>query len=479
MKDEKELHVREQGAAAIVNAFNSSRLDSLSIELGLQDVAFQEGIREIEVVRTFIGDPLHILGSDSTKHGEVAEHIEVGIRRAFDALRQRPFSATFDGVGRTAPEDYKIDGQDVQSKFINGARNSLAHIIEHIEKYNYWGKDGQYYHIPKDQFEQIELAYKGMTPDGLSAASAEKLRSKVQEILDRSGQPFDEIIRPGSYEYREVQLGVAPKTLDHEEARVTTEQENLKAEINAQHQPNLGEAAQSAACAGVLAAGLNLGYGIYKKHKDGRSIFELTDSDWKELGLDSAKAGAGGAVTGFAIYGLTNVAGMSAPLAGAITSTARGIYTQIDLYRSGKLSQGSLVDNSMTLGSEAGIVAICAVIGQGAIPIPVLGSILGSIVGKFASQIMKDKLGEDSKALVKQIEDQTNSALAKLDYQYQVVVSRFMAEFDVLENLLALAFDPQSNHRMVEISITIAEKLGVPKAEIIRDEQQLDDFMMS
>lgn len=460
-KPKADLHVREQGIASVIEGLNSSRIESLAIDLSAQDSALQVAFREVSDARAFIAEPNHILGRMNTKHGEVAESIELAIRRADDALHQRDFSASFDGIGRLAPADYKIDGDEVQSKFINGSNNTIRKVIEHLDKYPFWGKDGEYYQIPKDQFEQVSRAYRGEPIEGFSTSSVEKIRSKVQEVVERTGKPFEEIIRPASIAYPESQLGVASKTLDGVEAKVSVQQESLKAEIRIEHEPSLKEAAQSAALAGALAAALNLAYGLYKKQKEGRSVFELTKADWKDLGLDSAKAGAGGAVTGLSIYGLTNYAGMSAPLAAAIASTARGVYTQIDLYKKGQLSQGELIDNSMALASEAGIVAICAVIGQTVIPIPVLGSILGSVVGKFISQILREKLGKASLKLIQRMEDDMTVYLAKLDAKYQQLVAKFMAEFDELGDLMALALDPAHNECVAKLSIELAEKLGV------------------
>lgn len=74
-------------------------------------------------------------------------------------MHNQKADATFEGVGRTVAADYKVHGVDVQSKYINGANNSLSHVLKHMKDYkgNYeaFGKDG-YYVIPKDQYEQIK-----------------------------------------------------------------------------------------------------------------------------------------------------------------------------------------------------------------------------------------------------------------------------------------------------------------------------------
>ena len=474
-----DLHVREQSIAAVIDTLNVVRQDALIRALDDQDLAFQEAVNQINGVRDFINDDSHILGSATTKHGEVAEHMEVGIRRAYDAFFQRDFSATFDGVGRLAPEDYIINGVDVQSKYINGARETLKHVRDHFDKYSYWGESGEYYHIPKDQFDIIHSAYEGHVQGGISSATAEKIRNQVQEICNLTGKSFDEMIRPGLFDYREVQLRVAPLTLDREEADLRSMNDGIKDGQFEAHQPSIEDATEGAAWAAAVAAGLNFGYGIYKKHKSGRSVFMFTASDWKDVGLRAGSAGAGGAVSGVAIYGLTNYADMSAPLAGAVASTARGIYTQIDLYKAGKLSHGALIDNSMALGCEAGIVAMCAVGGQFAIPIPVLGSVVGSAAGRFLAGILKDRLGDSSKSLINELDRRTTAALSQLDEKNREVANQLFAEFSAIDDLLLIAFDLKLNRRLAEVSIELAVMVGVSDDQIIRDQNSLDEFMSS
>ncbi len=477
MNRQSDLHVTEQAAAEIVGILNVERMQNLVEKIHTQDEAFRIALEEINRVREFIGTPEHILGRLDTKHGEVAEQMEVGIRRAFDALNQRTFSAAIEDFPRMGPVDYQIDGTDVQSKYINGAKKTLDHIRDHLERYPWFGDNDGFYHVAKDQYAQIEMAYRGITPEGLSDASAQKLRDKIQEAIDKTGRPFDEIIRPGSYKYSEVQLGNAPKAVDRDEQNIRRTQNETRNRIEEQHQPSFAEAVEGAAIAGVVAAGLSLGYALYKKQKAGKSVFDLNADDWKEMGIDSAKAGGSGSVTALAIYGLTNFTEMPAPLAGAIASTARGIYIQIRLYQTGKLTEGQLIDNSMALGGEAGIVALCSVAGQAVIPMPILGGVIGSIVGKFISKIATDFLGKSGEALANAIKHRTDAALEKLDSKYQLLVTQFTADFDALGSLIEKAFDPEFNSHVVELSIEIAERTGVPNEQILRSRDDLDRFM--
>ncbi|MGQ4648456.1 hypothetical protein [Lyngbya aestuarii] len=123
---------------------NLRHVQRLQASLDSQDAAFAKAIEQVAKVRDFVGTPEHILGNNKTKHGEIAEQVEVGIRNARSYLRQQTTNATFDGVGRTAPADYLIDGIQVQSKFINGVSNNLDHVLKHMGKYGNFGRDGSY-----------------------------------------------------------------------------------------------------------------------------------------------------------------------------------------------------------------------------------------------------------------------------------------------------------------------------------------------
>jgi len=185
------IHQTNQIIGGMVAGENLHHTEHLKAALSRQDSAFTKAIEQIDKVRDFIGSPEHILGNNQTKHGEIAEQVEVGIRNARDYLRQRTPSATFDGVGRTAPEDYLIDGVQVQSKFINGINKNLDHVLEHMRKYENFGRDNSYYHIPEDYHETIKKVLSGESVEGLTDHTVRKIQQKVQEIEKLSGKSFD------------------------------------------------------------------------------------------------------------------------------------------------------------------------------------------------------------------------------------------------------------------------------------------------
>lgn len=163
-------NARTQGVGSMVseqNRQNALELMRKMHKIDTQNAAAKARIENnldkalqcVDNVRDFVGSPEHILGNPKTKHGEIAENVDVWFHNADQIMHNQKADATFEGVGRTVAADYKVHGVDVQSKYINGANNSLSHVLKHMKDYkgNYeaFGKDG-YYVIPKDQYEQIK-----------------------------------------------------------------------------------------------------------------------------------------------------------------------------------------------------------------------------------------------------------------------------------------------------------------------------------
>ncbi len=121
-----EPHLVAQVAGGFVAADVAARAAAESVDIARQEAAMNAARHEVGRVRDFIGSPEKIVGNPTAKHGEVAERVEVGIRRARQVLEGLKPTATIDGLPRNGPIDYVIDGVDVQSKFINSVPGGFA-----------------------------------------------------------------------------------------------------------------------------------------------------------------------------------------------------------------------------------------------------------------------------------------------------------------------------------------------------------------
>lgn len=481
MEQREDRHQTTQVVAAMVAEENIRHAEQLATELSKQDKAFYTAVAEFDKVRDFVGSPEKILGNASTKHGEIAEQVEVGIRNAKSLLNSSETRATFEGVGRTAPEDYLIDGVKVQSKFVNGIGNNLDHVLDHMKKYENFGRDGSYYHIPKNQYETIEKILKGEQVEGITSRTAQKIQEKAQEIEQMSGRSFNHTVRRASSNYDEVQIGKVNDTLERREHELKQENEQIKDRIRDEAQPTLADFGQVAVKGAIIGGSIRFVTKLYAKYKQGKNLFkgELTLEDWQEIGLDSVKGAALSSISATAIYGLTNFAQMSAPLAGAFVSAGMEIASLIKSLNKGEITRDQFVELSLFACADSAIVAAGATIGQAVIPIPVVGAVIGAIAGRMVTDFCKKLMGKDTQ-LARQVEQYYQQSLAKIDRAYKAVVANLMTKYEKLGNLAEAAFDPKLNLELrLQASIELAEAYGVPDSKIIHNVDELDSFMLS
>ncbi len=474
-------HVAAQVAATWAAIDAADRANRLAEVLTNQERNLLDAWREMQNVRNFVGAPENILGSPATKHGEIAEQVHVGVRRAIDVLYGRTPSATFDGVGRLDPVDYREVGVDIQSKYYNGLRNTLDGVSEHATKYpNFTSGDGRY-HIPRDQYQQIEQLRETGQIDGLSEKSANAVRSKLDEIQQATGRSSDELIQPGEGTYAEVQQGRVHDTLDDRGNRLVEENDKLKQEARVEHGPSLAGLGNAAAIGAAAGGGVRFGQAIWVKCRDGKNPFkgEFSTQDWKDVGVATAKGAGGGAVAGGALYALTNSTDLTAPFAGALVSGLIGVGDLLRQYHSGRIDGDQFVELSHIIAVDAAIVGLAAAAGQVLIPVPMLGAFVGSLTGKVVASAIKDGLGEAEAELIARLEAYERRALEQLDEEFRAFIQELDAYFGSLESLARVAFDNTVNTALrLEASIQFAKTVGVPDSLILRTTNDLDTFMM-
>lgn len=477
----KDPHVAAQVAAKWASLDAVDQANRRAEVLTTQDRNFLNAWQEIQRVRDFVGSPESILGNPATKHGEIAEQVHVGVRRAIDVLYGRPPSATFDGVGRLDPVDYRVNGVDIQSKYHNGLRNTLNGVSGHAMKYPDFADSDSHYHIPRDQYQEIEQLRQTDQIDGLSENSTNTIKSKLDEIQQATNRSPDELIQPGEGTYAEVQQDRVYDTLDDRENKLVQKNDKLKREARAGHGPSLAGIGNAAAIGAAAGGGVHFGQAIWVKCRDGKNPFkgEFSTQDWKDVGVATAKGAGDGAIAGSALYALTNSTGLTAPFAGALVSSLIGVGDLLRQYHSRKIDGDQFVELSHVIAADAAIVGLAAAAGQVLIPIPMLGAFMGSLAGKIVASAIKDGLGEAELELTARLEAYERRALGQLDEEFRAFIQQLDAYFGSLEHLARIAFDHTVNTDLrMKASIQFAETVGVPDSLILRTTNDLDTFMM-
>lgn len=473
---------QEQAVASWIDSLNQSRLDELFANLATQDVNLADALNELQELKVFVANPEHILGSFKSKHGEIAEHVQVNISNARRMVEGLSAEHTFEGVGRTAPEDYLFNGIKVQSKYLNGLVNTLTHdngVMGHLAKYPDFLNEGGIYHIPQDQYDAMQKLF-SMNDEEINKASREvrAVVQKLKEFQEQTGIDLSgDSIKPAIGNYDEVQLGKIDNTIDNEEKSIKTKDQERRDDAYQQNKPTLQEGVKATAASAAIEGGMSFCLGVAKKLKSGKKLSEFTADDWKDIGIDIAAGSGKGAVRGASIYTLTNFTATPAAVASALVTAAFGVTAQARLLQQGKISNEDFIVNSEVVCLDVSVSAISSLLGQVMIPVPILGAVIGNAVGMFMYGIAKDNLSNQEQALIESFNSSIQQLNEQLDEHYRALIELLNQEFVKFKSVLELAFDLDVNVAFAG-SIALAQHVGCDKDRILWDKQAVDAYFL-
>ena len=471
---------QEQAVASWITYLNQVRIDELIAKLKQQDINLEEALKELNELKKFLGDSSHILGSATTKHGEIAEHMQVNFANARRAIQGLSKNHTFEGVGRTAPEDYIRNGQQVQSKFYNGLRNTFfgKHaLLEHLETYPDFVKNGGSYDIPKDQYEKmVELLdmYKN-NPSKLSTSDY-NLAKKIDDFLKNNGLELGKDIKSAVVDYSEVQQGTANQTVDREEKNIKDTDEKQRKKVYDESKPTLNEGVRATGISAAVEGGVTFCMSVAKKRKE-KKFKEFSSEDWKDIGVDTGKGAVKGGIRGGSIYVLTNFTATPANVAAAYVTAAFGIAAQVKALEEGKVSEEDFVINCETVCLDVTVSAIASVAGQVLIPIPVLGAVIGNVAGEFVYELCKKQGAEKSQKIIARYNAEMAQLNQQLDIQFLQVIFEIQRALEKFKDLEKLAFDEDVNIAF-KGSVDLAFEVGVSMDKVLKTKEDIDNFFL-
>ena len=467
---------QEQAVAAWIDYLNHLRFLDLVERIAKQDLSFESAIKELQKLKSFVAQPEHILGSIFTKHGEIAEHVQVHFVNAEQLVQGKEAIYSFEGVGRLAAEDYLRNGQMVQSKFYFGPGGTLFAIARHNDTSPWFVKSGGTYEIPKSRCQELMAIYHNGETGSVLSDSDSKLYEIIKEWETTNGVKFDKVVRPAVVDYEDVQLSTVHETISTEEEKIEKIDRELREEAQAETQPTLKEGAQVAIISAAIEGGITFIVGVYKKRKSGKKLVEFTAEDWKELGLDTGKGTIKGAIRGSAIYALTNFAAMPAPVASAMITATLGMAAQAYKLEKGDISGEEFIDASESMCLDVTVSALSSILGSLLIPVPILGVVIGNAAGMFMKNIAEAYLSSEEQKLIDQYYKDTEALNEQLDAEDKQIIELVMADLAAYKSLAALAFSPDVNQRL-EISINIARQSGVDESRILTEESGYAFFL--
>lgn len=462
---------QEQAVAAWINYRFVLRMQDLAKRLADQDLNLDAAMAELKKFEVFISDPFHILGSPLQKHGEIAEHAQVRFHNAEDLIEGRVARHDIDSVPRLDKADYLRNGHMVQSKFYMGEAGTLRAITTHLKTYPTFLADGGEYDIPKSQFEYLINIYRNGESGTITETSDAKMYDVIKDWESINKVKFPDVVKPSLLDYDQVQLDTAPISLQTEQDKIQSRDHELREQVRQDNRPTTQDAIKVTTVSIALEAGTAFAIAVYQKRKTGKKLLEFSSEDWYEISKATGIGGIKGAVRGSAVFYLTNYTEIAAPMANAMVTATLGMMAEAYKLQQRKTTPEDFILSCETICLDVSISALSSVIGQVAIPIPVLGSIIGNTVGLFMENIAKSYLSAKEEQLICAYKKSIQEHRGQLSTDHAQFMKDTLDQLNAYEEMAALAFDENPTIRLSSAQ-NRAVMLGVPKEQLL----SIEDF---
>ncbi|MFC4127214.1 hypothetical protein [Nocardia rhizosphaerae] len=485
MSDAAELvtSTQEQALASWVSYLNQLRIDNLLSSLCRQDQNLQDALTSVDEAMGRID--LEVVaanrGGQRGMHGFIAEIAEVGIGNARRLIAGH--EADYRWVNDNGPVDLMRGSVEIQQKFVAaGGRFSLSAIAEHSQKYPEYVPNGGMYQIPSDHFEMIQRMR------ALSHGEASKLLSRggdgpslrdwqrVQTFF-QDGSVGIESLEPSTLRYDEVQRDVYASTMAAEKDSLRATDRSLRDDAHQLSRPTLREGGTVAFTAAATAGGTAFVLAVFAKRREGKRLNEFSGQDWQDIAADTGVGIGKGGVRGLSIYALTNFTATSAAVASSIVATSFSIAEQANKLRRDEIDELEFIENSELIALEAAVRALSCFVGQAAIPIPILGAIIGNTVGTVMYKAVASSLTKRDAALIERYLDEQRALDEQLATEYQALLAKLDRGMSNYLGLLERAFSPDVQVALAG-SVELAVTLGVASDEILDSEDKIDAYFL-
>lgn len=456
-------NAEEQAAGSIIARIVEIRLEDLRLALENQDLNLERALEYIEECRRGIYEEVIERGlgrgGPYGAPGFIAEWLEVNIGNAKEVVCGRAAKFSLDNNNGAA--DYHVGGVAYQSKFVLRYLG-LDSVLEHSDKYPDFVRGGGKYSVPADLYAKIEQLA-DMPESALADLPKveQNLWHKIQRLKAEGIEPEKNLV-PSAFRYRDAHRENVDATINREKAGIRAQDNEIREKIEAEHKPNAAEAAQAVAVGAALEASMGLALAAYRIIKSGKKIKDFSADDWRDLGLGTLVGAAKGGTRGGAVYVLTNFAKLPSAAATAMVTATFGIIGQSRRLASGEISDREFAEACEILCLDSSISALSSVIGQVAIPVPVLGALVGNVAGTLAYEICKGNLSTYEQDIVARYAREAESQLGKYDENIRKMIIWYEKRLQESFALIDLSFG-DAIEEALPAAIERARCAGVPE----------------
>lgn len=471
---------QEQAVGAWIDYLNQVRIDQLLKSLSEQDVNLADALSHIDWALTNISENIieRNRGGDKGMHGFIAEIAECGIGNARERMAGQAASHVW--IDDNGPSDILRGVTEIQQKFVqSGGHLSLKAVLEHLEHYPDYIANGGKYQIPKDHYDKI-MEYLSMpesVANKLPTSNGEfSLRQwkEVREFFETSGVSTSDL-EPSALSYDQVQKGTITDTLDQEKENLREQDESKRRDAYEESKPTLSEGLKATAVGAAVEGATDFALAVFKKRKSGKKIKDFSSDDWNDIGLQTGKSAIRGGVRGATVYTMTNFTATPGAVASAMVTAGFGVAQQVHRFRNGMVSELELIENAEIICLDASVSALSTLIGQVAIPVPILGAIIGNSIGMMLYNIGKEAFNEKEREIINQYLEEINALDEKLSIGYTKYIESLSKSYAKFLNILTNAFSTDAEAAFTD-SIELALHFGVSSEEILDSHSKIISY---
>ncbi len=199
----------------------------------------------------------------------------------------------------------------------------------------------------------------------------------------------DCVIEPMVVDYADIQANAIGQTIGRERLALERVYRKRQAVAIKMGKASLREGAKIVASSAAIEGFVDGGLSVIEHLQEGKTFSELDREDWSEIGTDALQGIGKGAVRGGAMYAMTNLMGIPAPIAGDTVSVAFVTAEAGVKYVNGDID-GAECAKAIAEGClNATVCATFAKLGERIIKVPILGSLVGGAVGMLTCELIK------------------------------------------------------------------------------------------
>ena len=469
---------QEQALASWINYLNQVRLDQLMQDLRLQDRNLLEALKQMDWAQINVDKTiLSNRGADTGIHGFLAEILETGINNARRSING--LSPNMEWINDNDAVDLVRDGIGIQQKFYQSdGLFSLNAAAKHLDHYPDFLKAGMKYQIPKDQYEKVLFLNSLSEKEAfhqLNATTDPTIGQwrKVHTFFKGSKLKVNDF-EPSHIRYDQAQKANVNKTVAEEKGNLHSIDKQNREAAYQKSKPSLSQGTKATVVSASIEGLTTFCLEISRKRKN-KKISEFNTDDWIEISKKSGFGFVKGGLRGSSMYILSNFTATPAFVANSVVTSSFGLAEQFHLYRNGTLSELELIESSEILCLEASVSALSSLLGQVAIPVPILGAMIGNTVGNILFQISKDYFTGKEQELINRFADEQSKLDLNLSKEYDQYIHLLDKNMSAYLNILNKAFSPDIRVAF-KGSILLAKSMGVESDEILGDLESIDSY---